>query len=80
MNDEVEKELRERNEERYDMVEEEPKSWTRRIELPTFEGIDPHRWVARAEKFFEIQHITNKEKLKISFINMEGGTNHWFNF
>jgi len=46
VNDEVEKELRARNEERYDRVEEEPKSWTTRIELPTFEGIDPHEWVA----------------------------------
>jgi len=54
--------------------------WTKRIEIPTFKGADPHRWIARAEKFFEIQNVTDKEKLKIAFISMEGGVNHWFNF
>jgi len=43
-------------------------------------NLDSITMVARAEKVFEIQHITNKEKLKIAFINMEGGANHWFNF
>jgi len=36
--------------------------------------------VARAEKFFKIQNVANKEKLKIAFISIEGSVNHWFNF
>jgi len=60
--------------------EEGGKTWARRVELPTFEGIDPQGWVSRAEKFFEVQNVSTKEKLKLAFISMEGGANHWFKF
>jgi len=60
--------------------EEGVKTWAKRVELPTFEGIDPQGWVSRAEKFFEVQNVSAKEKLKLAFISMEGSANHWFKF
>lgn len=37
-------------------------------------------WITRAKKFFEVQEVTSKEKIKLAFISMEGGVNHWFQF
>lgn len=54
--------------------------WMKRIDLPTFEGVDRMGWIARAEKFFEIQNISPKEKLRLAFISMEGNASHWFRF
>lgn len=34
--------------------------WIKKVELPIFEGIDPIGWIARAEKFFEIQQIDRR--------------------
>jgi len=61
-----------------DSEEEVQKQWMKRVELPTFEGSDPMGWIARAEKFFEIQNISPKEKLRLAFISMEGNASHWF--
>ena len=33
------------------------RSWVKKVELPTFEGHDPLGWLARAEKFFEVQQV-----------------------
>lgn len=33
--------------------EERPRSWVKKVGLPTFEGSD--RWIACADKFFEVQ-------------------------
>jgi len=63
-----------------DSEEEVQKQWMKRVELPTFEGSDPMGWIARAEKFFEIQNISPKEKLRLAFISMEGNASHWFSF
>jgi len=60
--------------------QESHKYWMKRVELPTFEGVDPMGWIARAEKFFKIQNISSKEKLCLAIISMEGGANHWFRF
>ncbi|KOM33114.1 hypothetical protein LR48_Vigan01g267000 [Vigna angularis] len=60
--------------------EDVQKSWMKRVELPTFEGTDPTGWIARAEKFFEIQSVTEKEQMKLVYICMEGEANHWFRF
>ncbi|WVZ09004.1 hypothetical protein V8G54_022350 [Vigna mungo] len=63
----------------YDRVEVQ-RSWMKRVELPTFEGIDPTGWITKAEKFFDIQGVTEKEKMKLVYICMEGGANDWFRF
>ena len=62
------------------MKEGEMKSWGRRVELPGFEGEDPMGWLARAEKFFEVQNVIAGERLKLAFISMEGSASPWFSF
>lgn len=60
--------------------EDSHRSWTKKVELPSFEGSDPLGWIARAEKFFEVQKRRPLEKLLLAFISMEGMTVHWFQF
>jgi len=31
------------------------------VELPSFEGANPSGWLARAEKFFEVQSVSSRE-------------------
>jgi len=77
VNDEEEKELRAKRRNQIEGEEEEEvRSWTKRVDLPMFEGSDPHRWVSRAEKL----NVSAMEKLKLAFISMEGSANHWFSF
>ena len=61
-------------------VVSEPRSWTKKIELPVFEGLDPVSWIARAEKFFEVHRVQEEEKIQLAFISMEGEAVHWFRF
>ncbi|XP_017413041.2 uncharacterized protein LOC108324610 [Vigna angularis] len=56
------------------------RSWMKRVELPTFEGTDPMGWITKAEKFFDIQNVTEREKMKLVYICMEGGASYWFRF
>lgn len=57
-----------------------PPNWVKLVELPTFEGLDPMGWIARAEKFFEVQKVAEREKLRLAFICMEGSANYWYQF
>lgn len=64
-----------------DDSDEEPRtSWLKKVVLPTFEGDDPLGWIARAEKFFEVQGVKPTERLRLAFISMEGNVVHWFQF
>jgi len=42
------------------------RSWVKKVELPAFEGNDPLGWLARQEKFFEVQKIEPSDKLKLA--------------
>jgi len=76
MNGEERREDRSRHGNKLDMEEEgQLKPWTRRVELPSFEGADPSGWLARAEKFFEVQSVSCREGLQLAFISMEGSAN-----
>ena len=55
-------------------------SWVKKVELPTFEGHDPLGWLARAEKFFEVQQVKPLERLRLAFISMEGNAIRWFQY
>ncbi|WVZ18033.1 hypothetical protein V8G54_005355 [Vigna mungo] len=52
--------------------QEEQLNWRKRVELPVFEGFDPLNWINRADKFFELQGVTEEEKLRLAYICMEG--------
>ncbi|WVY93243.1 hypothetical protein V8G54_032331, partial [Vigna mungo] len=47
------------------------RSRRKRVELPTFEGADLMGWIAQAEKIFERQSATEKEKMKFVYRCME---------
>ncbi|KOM38440.1 hypothetical protein LR48_Vigan03g182200 [Vigna angularis] len=53
-------------------------NWRQRVELPRFEGMDPLGWISQVEKFFDTQNVTEKERLRLAYNCMEGGTIYWF--
>jgi len=62
VNGEERREDRSRYENKSDVDEEgELKPWSRRVELPIFEGVDLMGWLARAEIFFEVQNVSTRE-------------------
>ncbi|WVZ02191.1 hypothetical protein V8G54_022997 [Vigna mungo] len=38
------------------------------------EDMDPLGWISHAEKFFDTKNVTEKERLRLAYICMEGGT------
>ncbi|WVZ05062.1 hypothetical protein V8G54_018408 [Vigna mungo] len=50
------------------------------VEFPTFEGVDLVGWISRAEKFFEMQNFTARERMRLAYITMEGRASYWFRF
>ncbi|WVZ16936.1 hypothetical protein V8G54_009918 [Vigna mungo] len=40
------------------------RSGMKRVELPTL-GVDPMGWIAKAEKFFDLQNVTERKKMKL---------------
>ncbi|WVY97281.1 hypothetical protein V8G54_029432 [Vigna mungo] len=53
-------------------------NWRQRVELARFEGLDPLGWISQAEKFFDTQNVKEKERLRLAYSCMEGGTIYWF--
>ncbi|RZB48736.1 hypothetical protein D0Y65_051975 [Glycine soja] len=57
---------------------EEAQIWAKKVELPAFIGTYPIGWIARTEKFFEVQEIPSFHKLQYAFMSMKGAATHWF--
>lgn len=79
-NEEKEEDISVQDHKSKDEEEDEVRLWTKRVELPIFEGVDPQGCLSRAETFFEVQKVKKKEKLRLAYINMEGNASYWFNF
>jgi hypothetical protein len=47
----------------------------KKVELHSFTSKDPIAWRTRAEKYFEVQRISEE----LPKLSMEGPTIHWFN-
>ncbi|WVZ26500.1 hypothetical protein V8G54_005044 [Vigna mungo] len=57
------------------------RSGVKRVELPMFEGVDPVGWIAKAEKFFDLQNVTERKKMKLVYTCMERGASYyWIRF
>lgn len=54
-------------------------NWRKRVDLPAFEGLEPHSWINRAERFFDIQKVV-EDKVELAYINMEGSAIYWSQF
>ncbi|XP_023760992.1 uncharacterized protein LOC111909400 [Lactuca sativa] len=50
----------------------------RKLDLPTFDGNDPEDWILRAEHHFDLNHLTNEERLEAAAIAFEGDAIRWF--
>ncbi|KAL6503456.1 hypothetical protein OROGR_025379 [Orobanche gracilis] len=44
----------------------------RRLELPIFDGTDPDGWILRAERYFNLNRLSNEEQLEVAIIAFEG--------
>ncbi|KAL1189067.1 hypothetical protein V5N11_032486 [Cardamine amara subsp. amara] len=51
-----------------------------RIEMPVFDGHNLNSWIALAERYFKVGNFTEKEKLDILYLSVEGPALNWFNF
>ncbi|KAJ9566192.1 hypothetical protein OSB04_002158 [Centaurea solstitialis] len=51
----------------------------RKLEIPTFDGKDPDGWILRADKYFALNQLSQKEKIDVSFIAFEGDALKCFN-
>ncbi|XP_047176147.1 alpha-amylase 3, chloroplastic-like [Vigna umbellata] len=53
-------------------------NWRKRVDLPAFEGTEPHSWINRVEWFFDIQKVAEEDKVELAYISMEGSASYWF--
>lgn len=44
----------------------------RKVDMPAFDGTDPDGWVMRAEHYFQVHRLSEKEKLDSVLVAMEG--------
>ncbi|WVZ02840.1 hypothetical protein V8G54_023646 [Vigna mungo] len=55
-------------------------NWRKKVEILVFEGVDPLNWINQAECFFELQGVTEEEKVRIAYVSMEGSAGYWYRF
>lgn len=61
------------------IAEREATSDERKVEdLPVFERDDTINWIFKVERYFEVNHLTEREKLIVVGVCMEGRTLSWF--
>ena len=46
--------------------------------MPVFNGEDPDGWFYRAEHYFQMHLLNEREKLKIAVLSLEGKGLSWF--
>ena len=49
---------------------------TIKIQMPTFNGLDPLGWLMRAEQYFQINQTSERSKLQLVLVCMEDTTLH----
>ena len=52
----------------------------RKLDLPTFDGTDPDAWIFRAERYFAVNGLTEKEQLEAVGVCFEGEAQSWLRF
>ncbi|KAA0057084.1 ty3-gypsy retrotransposon protein [Cucumis melo var. makuwa] len=50
----------------------------KKLEMPVFNGEDPKGWFYRAEHYFQMHLLNEREKLKIAVVSLEGRGLNWF--
>ncbi|CAL1371587.1 unnamed protein product [Linum trigynum] len=49
-----------------------------RLDLPFFNGTDPHAWLRKCAKYFQIHSILDAEKVELASLYLEGRANIWY--
>ncbi|KAA0056800.1 gypsy/ty3 element polyprotein [Cucumis melo var. makuwa] len=50
----------------------------KKLEMPVFNGEDSEGWFYRAEHYFQMHLLNEREKLKIAVVSLEGRGLNWF--
>ncbi|KAA0037917.1 ty3-gypsy retrotransposon protein [Cucumis melo var. makuwa] len=50
----------------------------KKLEMPVFNGEDPEGWFYRAEHYFQMHLLNEREKLEIAVVSLEGRGLNWF--
>ncbi|CAA7051697.1 unnamed protein product [Microthlaspi erraticum] len=57
---------------------ENQESMLKNVEMPVFDGRLPYGWISRVERFFQLGHYAEKEKLALVALHLEGSVLNWF--
>lgn len=49
-----------------------------RLEMPTFDGVNPVGWIYRAECYFSLNHMMVLEMMEATAVCMEGDALAWY--
>ena len=56
----------------------EDSNWkARRLELPSFNGLDVDDWILKVEKYFSYYQLSDKQKMEVSVVCLEGEAMMW---
>ena len=55
-----------------------PKIQCRGLEMPIFEGENPDDWIFRAEQYFEVNQLSENEKVETVALCFKAGALVWF--
>jgi len=58
----------------------EPRTWTKRMKLPILKDVDLQGGITRVEILFEVQNMSTKDRLRLTFINMDDNISKCFQF
>ncbi|WZY88783.1 hypothetical protein YC2023_045518 [Brassica napus] len=53
-------------------------SWSRRMDIPTFDGTEAEGWILRVEEYFELGEFTEEEKLRLVRLCFTGDALVWY--
>ena len=49
-----------------------------RIEMSVFDGENPDDWILKVERYFQLYHISNEDKLEAAIISFKGEALLWY--
>ncbi|XP_022137369.1 uncharacterized protein LOC111008840 [Momordica charantia] len=52
----------------------------KKVEMPIFGGEELEAWIFRAERYFEIQKLTDEEKMIVAIISFDGIALAWYRY
>lgn len=52
----------------------------KKVEMPTFAGLELESWIFRAERYYEIQKLSEDEKMIVAIISFDGIAMAWYRY